>query len=263
VWAEIGHQEGQEYYTALLVEKALSLDNVFVISLIFSYFAIPQKYQHRVLFWGILGVIVLRGLMIGVGSAILKEYEWILYLFGAFLIFTGIKMLFTGDHQPDMSKNKMLKFFKARMRIVNELHGQRFFVRLPDPNISGKRAIYATPLFVALMMVEAVDLLFAVDSIPAVFAITKDPYIVYTSNIFAILGLRALYFCLSAIVHRFEYLKYGLALVLVFIGSKIFLNDIFGKMPAAVSLGVTLSLLVGSVVISWMKTTRDAAKHNG
>ena len=227
IWWQFGSQSAAEYMTAFVVEKTLALDNVFVIALIFSYFAIPRQYQHRVLFWGILGVIVLRGIMIGVGATLVAQYSWILYFFAAFLIFTGIKMLFAGDEEMDVSKNPVLKLLKKRMNVTDEMHGHDFFIKKADP-VSGKLVRYATPLFLALIIVEIADVIFAVDSVPAVFAITTDPFIVYTSNIFAILGLRALYFALSAVLHRFHYLKYALSLLLVFIGSKIFVADLMG-----------------------------------
>jgi tellurite resistance protein TerC len=229
------------------------MDNVFVIALIFTYFAVPREYQHRVLFWGILGVIVLRAIMIGLGAALVSEFSWILYLFGAFLVFTGVKMWIIADHVPDIASNPLLKFMRRHLRVTDGLRGNAFFVREPDPK-TGTVVRWATPLFLALMLVEAVDLVFAVDSVPAIFAITTDPFIVYTSNIFAILGLRALYFALAAMIHRFKYLKYALALVLVFIGTKIFLVGIVGKLPAVVSLTVTFGLIAGGVLYSMWKT---------
>nr|WP_246351650.1 TerC family protein [Deinobacterium chartae] len=256
VWSYLGPESGVAFFTGFAVEKTLAMDNVFVISLIFAYFAIPRAYQHRVLFWGILGVIVLRGLMIGLGAALVDQFSWVLYLFGAFLILTGVRMLRGGDEETDISRNPVLKFLRRRLRITPELHGEHFFVRQPDP-VSGRLVRYATPLFLALVIVEIADVIFAVDSIPAIFAITTDPFIVYTSNIFAILGLRALYFALSAMVHRFRYLKTALALVLVFIGGKIFYNQFFGKLDPAISLGVTLALLAGGVVYSLVRTHRE------
>ena len=253
VWWYLGPQSGTEYFTGFLIEKSLSLDNVFVIALIFTYFMIPGQYQHRVLFWGILGVIVLRAIMIGLGATLVGEFSWILYPFGAFLIFTGIKMWIVADHMPDIGNNPALKFLRKHMRVTAELHGNAFFVRQPDA-LSGKPVHWATPLFLALCMVEFIDLVFAVDSVPAIFAITSDPFIVYTSNIFAILGLRALYFALAAMVHRFKYLKYALALVLLFIGTKIFLVGVIGKIPPAVSLSVTFGLIAGGIIVSLWKT---------
>lgn len=253
VWWYFGAQSGKEYYTGFLIEKSLSMDNVFVIALIFSYFAIPRQYQYRVLFWGILGVIVLRAIMISLGATLVSEFSWILYVFGAFLIFTGVKMWIIADHMPDIANNPLLKFLRRKMRITPEVEGNKFLVTRPHPQ-TGKPVVWATPLFLALIMVEVVDLIFAVDSVPAIFAITSDPFIVYTSNIFAILGLRALYFALAAMAHRFQYLKYALALVLVFIGSKIFLVGIIGKIPPSISLSVTFGLIAGGVFYSMWKT---------
>ena len=258
VWWYFGAQSGMDYYTGFMIEKSLSMDNVFVIALIFGFFAIPRQYQHRVLFWGILGVIVLRALMIGLGATLVSQFSWVLYLFGAFLVFTGIKMWIIADHMPDIATNPLLKFLKRHMKVTDGLRGNAFWVHEPDP-ATGKVARFATPLLLALVLIEFVDLVFAVDSVPAIFAITTDPFIVYTSNIFAILGLRALYFALAAMIHRFKYLKYALALVLVFIGSKIFLVGIIGKIPAVISLSVTFGLIAGGVLVSMWKTRGQAA----
>ncbi len=254
----------QLYLTGFAVEKTLALDNVFVISLVFTYLAIPRMYQHRVLFWGIIGVIVLRALMIGLGAALVSQFSWVLYVFGAFLVLTGLLMLRKGDADPDMSKNKVLIWLKGWMNVTPTLHGSRFRVQLPDPQ-TGKLRWFATPLLLALFFVEIVDLIFAIDSVPAIFAITSDPYIVYTSNIFAILGLRALFFALAAMVHRFKYLKYALAMTLVFIGSKIFLGDLFpgGKFPAMWSLAITMSLIGGGVLYSLWRTRNAPATGHG
>lgn len=257
VWWYLGAQSGMDYYTGFMIEKSLSMDNVFVIALIFTFFSIPRQYQHRVLFWGILGVIVLRAIMIALGATLVSQFSWVLYVFGAFLIFTGIKMWVIADHVPDIANNVLLKFLKRHMRVTNDLRGNAFWVHENDP-ATGKLERFATPLFLALVLVEFADLIFAVDSVPAIFAITTDPFIVYTSNIFAILGLRALYFALAAMIHRFKYLKYALALVLVFIGSKIFLVGIIGKIPAVISLTVTFGLIAGGVLVSLWKT-RDQA----
>ncbi|WP_241047778.1 TerC family protein [Achromobacter xylosoxidans] len=257
VWWQMGPASGMAYYTGFLIEKSLSLDNVFVIALIFSFFAIPRQFQHRVLFWGILGVIVLRAIMIGLGAALVSNFGWLMYLFGAFLVFTGIKMWMIADQEPDIATNPILKFLKRRMRVTEGLRGNAFWVREPDA-ATGKTVRWATPLFLALVLIEFVDLLFAVDSVPAIFAITTDPFIVYTSNIFAILGLRALYFALAAMIHRFHYLKYALSLVLVFIGTKIFLVGFIGKIPAVVSLSVTFGLIGGGVLFSLWKTRSGA-----
>lgn len=259
VWFQLGAQAAAEYMTAFVVEKTLALDNVFVIALIFSYFAIPRAYQHRVLFWGILGVIVLRGVMIGVGATLVAEYGWVLYIFAAFLIFTGIKMLVTDEQEMDLNANPVLRFMRRRFRVTDRLHGSDFFVAQADP-ATGRMARYMTPLFLALVLIEIADLVFAVDSVPAVFAITTDPYIVYTSNIFAILGLRALYFALAAVLHRFHYLKYALAILLIFIGSKIFVADLLGwqKFPASWSLGITFAILTVGVLYSLWRSRNDA-----
>ena len=258
VWWYLGAESGIAYLTGFVVEKTLALDNVFVIALIFSFFAIPRVYQHKVLFWGVIGVIVLRALMIGIGATLVAEFSWLLYIFAAFLIFTGIKMLVMKDAEPDVSKNPLVLFLRSRFNVTDEHHGERFFVRKPDPR-SGKLVRFITPLFMALVLIEVADIVFAVDSVPAIFAITTDPFIVYTSNIFAILGLRALYFALAAMIHRFRYLKPALALVLVFIGSKIFVADLLGleKFPAAISLATTFAIIASGVIWSLVKTAND------
>ena len=256
VWYARGAEPALQYYTGFFIEKALSLDNVFVISLIFGYFAIPRKYQYRALLWGIVAVIVLRGLMIAGGAALVQQAYWVLYIFAAFLIFTGIKMFFAGDDHMDLENNAAIRFISNRMRVTREHHGQRFFVKVADHK-TGRMVTAATPLFLALVVINLADIVFAVDSVPAIFAITTDTFIVYTSNIMAILGLRALYFALAAMVHRFHYLKYALAAVLVFIGTKIFVSDFVldgGKFPPVLSLGVTLGLIAIGVFYSLWKT---------
>jgi tellurite resistance protein TerC len=263
VWVQKGADMGMKYYTGFFIEKALSIDNVFVISLIFTYFAIPAKYQYRALLWGIIAVIVLRGIMIALGAALVEQYEWTLYLFAAFLVLTGIKMLFSSDQEMDVSKNPVVKFMNKHFRVTQELHGEKFLVKVPDQK-TGKMVRAMTPLLLALIVINLADLIFAVDSVPAIFAITTDTFIVYTSNIMAILGLRALYFALAAMVHRFHYLKYALALVLVFIGSKIFVSKFLldgDKFPPIVSLGVTFGLILGGVLFSLWKT-KDEANAN-
>ena len=256
VWFAKGADPGMQYFTGFFIEKALSIDNVFVISLIFTYFAIPPKYQYRALLWGICAVIMLRGVMIAGGAALVNEAYWVLYIFAAFLIATGIKMFFAGDKPVDIAGNPVLRFISSHIRVTPELHNQHFFVRVPDPR-TGRLVTAATPLFLALVVINLADLVFAVDSVPAIFAITTDTFIVYTSNIMAILGLRALYFALAAMVHRFHYLKYALAAVLVFIGTKIFIADfILGgdKFPPAVSLAVTFGLILAGISYSLWKT---------
>ena len=260
VWFAKGSQSGIEYYTGFFIEKALSIDNVFVISMIFTFFAIPAKYQYRALLWGIIAVIVLRGIMIAGGAALVNEAYWVLYIFAAFLIFTGIKMIFAADHAPDIAKNPVVRWISTHMRVTKELHGEKFFVRVADEK-TGKLVRAATPLFLALVVINLADLVFAVDSVPAIFAITTDTFVVYTSNIMAILGLRALYFALAAMVSRFAYLKYALALVLVFIGSKILIADFLlggAKFPPLASLGVTFGLILGGVLVSLWKTRGEA-----
>jgi tellurite resistance protein TerC len=261
VWWQLGREAGVEYVTGFVVEKTLAMDNVFVIAMIFAYFAVPRLYQHRVLFWGILGVIVLRAIMIGLGATLVAQFAWVLYVFAAFLIVTGVKMWLMADKEYDVGANPMIGFLKRRMRVTETIEGEKFFVVRPDPE-TGKPVRWATPLFLALVLIEIADVIFAVDSVPAIFAITTDPFIVYTSNIFAILGLRALYFALAAMVHRFAYLKYALAVLLVFIGSKIFVADLtgLGKFPPVWSLGITFAILASGVVYSLWKTRDDSGK---
>lgn len=261
IWAAKGGEAGMQYFTGFFIEKALSIDNIFVISLIFATFAIPARFQYRALLWGIMAVIVLRGIMIAGGAALVTQYGWLLYIFAAFLILTGIKMLFAGEKPMDVAGNPVVGWLSRHIPITQDLHGEKFFVRVSDEK-TGKLALAATPLFLALVVINLADLVFAVDSVPAIFAITTDTFIVYTSNIMAILGLRALYFALAAMVHRFHYLKYALALVLVFIGSKIFVADFVmggGKFPPLVSLGVTIGLIAGGVIWSLVKT-RDGGQ---
>jgi tellurite resistance protein TerC len=258
VWWYFGETSGLQYLTGFVIEKSLAMDNVFVIAMIFTTFAIPRMYQHRVLFWGILGVIVLRAIMIGFGAAMVENFSWVLYVFAAFLIYTGIQMWRTAGEHYDVEASPALKFIRKRFRVTDTLHGEKFWVKELDPK-TGKVERFMTPLFLALLMVEIVDVVFAVDSVPAIFAITTDPFIVYTSNIFAILGLRALYFALAAMVHRFYYLKYALALLLVFIGSKIFVADALGlaKVPPVASLSITFAILAGGIGFSLWKTRHD------
>jgi tellurite resistance protein TerC len=212
VWWQLGARSATAYFNGFLIEKLLSIDNVYVIALVFTSLAIPAKYQHRVLFWGIVGALAMRAVMIGLGAALIAELEWVLYVFGAFLVFTGVKMWFPRKHPPKIADNPSLAFLRRVIR-TTELCGSAFFVRRPDP-ATGRKVLRATPLFLALCVVAFIDLAFALDSIPAIFAITTDPFIVYTSNIFAILGLRALYFVLGAMVVCFAYLKDALALIL-------------------------------------------------
>lgn len=237
-------QVGLEFLTGYVVEKTLSLDNIFVFVVVFAVFAIPAIYQHRVLFYGILGALVFRAIFIAMGSALL-QYHWVILVFGALLILTGVKMIVVPDKKIDPEKNPILRFFRRMVPVTSDLHEQHFFVRL-------KGVLYATPLFLALLFVEISDIIFAVDSVPAIFALTREPLIVFTSNVFAILGLRSLYFLLAGAVDRFALLKYGLALVLIFVGLKmVWLNDAFGgKFPIGWSLGIILFIIAGSIVAS-------------
>jgi len=249
----LGINSFADYLTGFLVEKSLSLDNIFVISMVFTALSIPSKYQHRILFFGVLGVIILRGLLIGLGAKIIAEFNWVLYIFSIFLILIGFKMFLVSKPKVNLNKNILLRWMRKHIRITKKLHGNRFFV-LKSVSESNQRKLFITPLLVALVMIECVDLIFALDSVPAIFTITQDTYIVYTSNIFAILGLRALYFTLASMVDQFHYLQHALAMVLIFIGSKIFIVDIFGKqIPSVVSLIITISLLGVGYVLSVFK----------
>ena len=232
------------FLTGYLIEQSLSVDNIFVIVMIFSYFNIPAQYQHRVLFWGILGALVMRGVFIGVGSWLITQFSWVMYIFGAFLIFTGIKMALQQDEEFDAEKNPVMRTARRFLPVTNQYDGQRFFTMQ-----NGVRM--ATPLLLVLLLVEFTDLVFAIDSIPAIFAVTTDPFLVYTSNVFAILGLRSMYFLLSGIVHKFVYLKYGLAVILTFVGIKMVIVD-FYHVPIWVSLGVIVLTLASSILASLM-----------
>jgi tellurite resistance protein TerC len=240
----VARAKALEYLTGYLIEKSLAVDNVFIWITLFNYFAVPPQYQKRVLLYGVLGAIVMRAILIYVGALLLAQFHWILYIFGLFLLYTGVQMLVFANHETDLSKNPVLRWMRGHMKITDEYHDERFFV-LKD----GIR--YATPLFLVLVIVEVTDLIFAVDSIPAIFAVTSDPFIVFTSNIFAILGLRAMYFLLADMADRFHLLKYGLAGILIFIGAKMLLLDIY-KIPVGIALGVVALILVVSVVASVM-----------
>jgi len=236
------------FFTGYLIEKSLSVDNIFVFVLIFTFFAVPAAFQHRVLFWGIIGALLMRGILIAVGAALLKEFHWIIYIFGAFLIFTGIRMALHRNEQMHPEQNPLVKLLRRVMPVTENYEGDKFFIRR-----AGK--LMATPLFLVLLLVESTDLVFAVDSIPAIFAVTNDPFLVYTSNVFAILGLRSLYFLLAGVVDRFYYLKLGLSVVLVFVGIKMTMVDLF-KIPVGASLGVIASILAVSVVASLWRAQR-------
>jgi len=245
----MGEQAGFEFMTGYLIEKSLSLDNIFVFVLIFTHFAVPPVYQHRVLFWGILGALVMRGLLIFAGAALISSVHWIVLVFGAFLIFTGIKMLMSINAEPDLGNNRVIKFARRRLRVTEEYHDQKFWIRKAG-------VLWFTPLFLVLIIVELTDLVFALDSIPAIFAVTQDPFIVFSANVFAILGLRALYFALAGVIHRFHYLKYGLSLVLCVVGVKMILNGVFGDkvVPTELALAITGVLIGGSIILSLIKT---------
>jgi tellurite resistance protein TerC len=256
VGVEIANAKTLEYVTGYLIEKSLAIDNVFVWLMIFSAFAIPPELQKRVLVLGVLGAIVMRTIMIFAGVWLITQFHWLLYVFGAFLLFTGIKMWKAADQQPDLINNPLVLWIRRHFKVTEQLEGEKFFVRRQE---NGRWVRYVTPLFLVLVLVEFSDLIFAVDSIPAIFAITTDPFIVLTSNIFAILGLRAMYFLLADMADRFSLLKYGLALVLVFIGGKMMLIDIY-KIPVSVSLSVVALIIGTSVVLSLRRNRIDAAK---
>jgi len=243
---EVADTKLMEYLTGYLLEKTLAMDNIFVFVMIFSYFAVPLAFQKRILVYGVLGAVVLRALMILLGAWLIAEFHWVLYLFGAFLLITGIKMFVFADHEPNLANNPLLKWLKKHVRITDDYHGDRFY-------IVTKGVRWFTPMFLVLVLIEFSDLIFAMDSIPAIFAVTHDPFIVFTSNIFAILGLRALYFLLADMADRFHLLKYGLALVLIFVGSKMLIVDWF-KIPVAVSLGVVIAVLGTSMLLSLIAT---------
>jgi len=245
VYFWFGSERALEFLTGYVIEKALSVDNIFVFLVIFSYFAVPAALQHRVLFWGILGALVMRAIFIFLGAALLQQFHWVMYVFGAFLLFTGVKLLLQRGSEVHPERNPLFQLFRRMVPSVSDYRGSHFTVVE-----AGKR--YATPLLLVLVAIEATDLVFAVDSIPAVFAITRDPFIVYTSNIFAILGLRALYFALAGVMGRFHYLRVGLALVLAFVGAKMMLTDLY-KIPIVASLAVVAALLAGSVVASLIR----------
>ena len=244
-----GKQAGVEFLTGYLIEKSLSVDNIFVIVLTFNYFAVPAQYQHRVLFWGILGALVMRGILIFAGVQLIDNFTWMALVFGTFLIATGVKMLVVADAKPDIDNNVVLKLLRQRLRVTESYEGKRFFVRRDG-------LLYVTPLFLVLVLVEFTDLVFAVDSIPAIIAISKDPFIIYTANVFAILGLRALYFALAAIVPRFIYLKYALSLVLIVVGGKMIANYFYGEkfIPTEWALVITAVLIGGSIALSLLRT---------
>jgi tellurite resistance protein TerC len=242
------------FLTGYLIEKSLSVDNIFVFILIFSFFRVPAAYQHRVLFWGILGALIMRGTLIAVGAALLEQFHWIIYIFGAFLIFTGVRMALQRDENVQPDKNPVVKFFRRFMPVTENFEKDQFFVRRLG-------RVMATPLFLILLVVESTDLIFAVDSIPAIFAVTQDPFLAYTSNVFAILGLRALYFLLADVMDTFQYLKFGVSAVLVFIGIKMVIVD-FYEIPIGLSLGVVAGILTISILASLWKARSDESESD-
>lgn len=246
VWHFAGPQKALEFFTGYLIEKSLSVDNVFVFALLFSYFAVPPKHQHKVLFWGVLGALVMRAIMIVAGAALLARFTWVIYVFGAFLIITGLKMILQRDTELHPERNPVVRAFRRLVPVTSDYRGDRFLVRE-----NGVRM--ATPLFVVLLLVEVSDVIFAVDSIPAIFAVTRDPFIVYTSNVFAILGLRSLYFALAGVMDKFRYLKLGLGAVLTFVGVKMLLGHTAWKIDTLVSLGVIVLILAVSVLASLLR----------
>lgn len=265
VYRSMGHEAGLQWLTGYLIEKALSVDNLFVFLLIFTYFKVPAEYQHRILFWGVLGALVLRGIFILAGAALLAKFHFLLYLLGAFLVYTGVRMAFSGDGDPeiDPDNNPIVRFLSRRLPITRQLDGGKFFTRR-----DGLR--FATPLLVVLVMVETTDVVFAADSIPAILAVSRNTFVVYTSNVFALLGLRALYFALASLMSLFHYLHYGLALILVFIGGKLLTEDLLRErfnleLPVPVSLGIVGVLLLGSVGASllWPKQPTEPPASPG
>lgn len=259
VYHYMGREAGLEFLAGYLIEKALSVDNIFVFVLIFSYFRVPAIYQHRILFWGILGALVMRGFMIGVGAYLITKFHWIIYIFGAFLVFTGIRMALEKEQELDPEANPVIQLVRKLMPVTSIYHGQKFFIKEVWRN-GGKARLVATPLFVVLVLVETTDLIFAVDSIPAVFAVTREPFLVFSSNVFAILGLRALYFLLAGVIERFHYLKVGLSFVLVFVGAKMLLSEIY-PIPIAWSLGIIAAFL-GLSVIASLLFPKEAEEHS-
>jgi tellurite resistance protein TerC len=257
VYRFMGAQAGLEFFAGYLIEKALSVDNIFVFVLIFGFFRVPPRYQHRVLFWGILGALIMRGGMIAAGAYLIQHFHWVIYVFGAFLVFTGVRMAIQKEHGLDPDANPAIRLIRRVMPVTRAYHGQKFFVR---EHVAGRLRLAATPLFVVVALVETTDLIFAVDSIPAIFAVTQDPFIVYSSNVFAILGLRALYFLLAEVIYRFHYLKLGLSVVLVFVGLKMLAADVY-KVPVGVSLAVIAGVLGVAVAASWF-WPRIATAHD-
>jgi tellurite resistance protein TerC len=247
-----GADRAQEYFSGFVIEKSLAVDNVFVWAMIFAAFSIPREYQHRVLFLGVVGALVFRGIFIALGAALIYQFSWILYIFAAFLLYTGFKMLQTRNEHYDPTKSKFYKWFSGKVRTTDKLYGQKMFVRIGG-------IVFATPLLIVLVLVEFTDIIFAVDSIPAIFAVTDEPFLVFTANAFAVLGLRAMYFLLSDLIHRFVYLKVGLAVILIWVGVKMMLHDIY-KVPTTLSLAVIILVIATAVIASLIKS-RGQGRH--
>jgi tellurite resistance protein TerC len=252
VWHFYGSQKALEFFTGYLIEKSLSVDNIFVFALLFSYFRVPQKFQHKVLFWGILGALIMRAGMIAAGAALITRFSWVIYVFGAFLILTGIRMVVKAEEEIHPEQNPVVRWFQKLMPVTADYRADRFLVKEHG-------RLYATPLLLVLLLVEFSDLVFAVDSIPAIFAVTTDPFIVYTSNVFAILGLRSLYFALAGVMNKFHYLKIALGLVLSFVGVKMLLAHTAWKIPTLAALGVILAILAVSIIVSLLRPKKTAA----
>jgi len=256
VYYNLGSGPAEEFLTGYIIEKSLSLDNIFVMSMVFKYFHTPLSYQHRILFWGILSALILRGIMIGLGAELLSQFHSVIYILSIFLIFTGIRMLVVIDSKPDISKSFILQILKKYLRISEDISENKFFLKR---TVNNRKRIYCTILFVTLLMIEFVDIIFAIDSVPAILAITSNTFIIYTSNIFAILGLRALYFAISAIIRRFVYLNQAISIVLIFIGAKTFIADFVGleKFPIKISLFITVGVIAFGIFYSLYKTKKS------
>lgn len=250
----MGPEPAMQFLTGYVIEKSLSVDNIFVFVLVFSFFKVPALYQHRVLFWGIIGALLMRAVFIAAGVTLIEKFHWIIYVFGAFLVFTGIKLAINQGTKIDPEHNPVVKLFRRFFPVTNQYHGNKFWILE-----NGKRT--ATPLFIVLLLIETTDLIFAVDSIPAILAITNDPFIVYTSNVFAILGLRSLYFALAGLMHLFRYLHYGLAAILIFVGAKMLIID-FYKIPVALSLTIIIGILFISIVASLYRNNEVKANNS-
>jgi tellurite resistance protein TerC len=255
IWAFYGSEFGMQYFAGYVIEKSLAVDNVFVWAVIFSYFAVPRQYQHRVLFYGVVGALIFRAIFIGAGSLLIASFAWILYVFGAFLIITGIKMLRQRNEHIDPSKSKTLRLFRRFVPTTDEYDGQKFLTRRNG-------VLMATPLLAVVVVVEVTDIIFAVDSIPAIFAVTQEPFLVFASNALAILGLRAMYFLLADLIHRFVYLKAGLSIVLVWVGIKMIVSHAWFKIPTAISLGVVIAIIAVSIIASLWSTRRSATPED-